>query len=87
MKPVSQKVSDIDWKAAEDELNAQGWSVVPKLLSAPESGSIANMYGDSESRFRSRVVIGRHGFSLGEYRYFVGIRIEDGDSTLQCNVA
>jgi uncharacterized protein len=70
MTPVSQKVSDIDWKAAEDELNAQGWSVASKLLSATEAAAIANMYGDNDSRFRSRVVMGRHGFGLGEYRYF-----------------
>jgi hypothetical protein len=70
MKTVTQKVSDIDWKGIEDELNSQGWSVASKLLAASECDAIAKTYGDDDSRFRSRVVMGRHGFGQGEYRYF-----------------
>jgi hypothetical protein len=70
MKPISNRVAAIEWKATEDELNGQGWSVAKKLLFTAECDVIAKMYGDNESRFRSRVVMARHGFGLGEYRYF-----------------
>jgi hypothetical protein len=70
MVTVAQKVNHIDWKSTEDELNTQGWSVAPKLLTASECDTIAKMYSDDERRFRSRVVMGRHGFGQGEYRYF-----------------
>jgi hypothetical protein len=42
---------------------------VPKLLTGPECGCIAALYG-REAIFRSRIVMARHGFGRGEYRYF-----------------
>jgi hypothetical protein len=40
-----------------------------KLLSAEECAEIAALYSDEE-RFRSHIVMARHGFGKGEYRYF-----------------
>ena len=51
------------------ELDGQGCAVVPGLLSARECAAIAALYED-DARFRSRVVMGRHGFGRGEYKYF-----------------
>jgi hypothetical protein len=70
MKSIADRVSAIDWKTAVAELDSQGWSVLPDLLSASECGSVSMMYADEGQRFRSRVVMGRHGFGQGEYRYF-----------------
>jgi len=58
-----------DWPRAEEELDAAGCAVLPGLLSAAECREVASVYGD-DSRFRSRVVMSRHGFGRGEYKYF-----------------
>jgi hypothetical protein len=43
--------------------------VFEKLLTADECRALASLYPD-DSRFRSRIVMGRHGFGRGEYKYF-----------------
>jgi len=60
---------DIDWKNIAAELDAQGWAVLPRLLDAPACDGLAASY-DEDAHFRSRVVMARHGFGKGEYRYF-----------------
>jgi len=65
---ASMNLTDIDWAAAERELNAHGCALLPGLLSPAECEAMAARYdGDG---FRSTVVMARHGFGLGEYRYF-----------------
>lgn len=59
----------IDWTAVTADLDAQGWAVLPRLLSPAECDETAALY-DAEEGFRSRVVMARHGFGRGEYRYF-----------------
>jgi len=58
-------------KASElaDALDADGHAVVPALLAPDACDAIATMY-DDDARFRSRVVMARHGFGRGEYKYF-----------------
>ena len=53
----------------EEELDAQGYAVWEGLLTAAECEAVAGMYGD-DGLFRSRVVMSRHGFGRGEYKYF-----------------
>jgi uncharacterized protein len=50
-------------------LDASGFAVVPALLTAEECATLAALYGEPE-RFRSRVVMARHGYGRGEYQYF-----------------
>ncbi|MEZ5286694.1 MAG: 2OG-Fe(II) oxygenase [Vicinamibacterales bacterium] len=57
------------WPQLADELDAQGWSLRRALLSQPDCDAVAALY-DDDSRFRSRVIMARHGFGLGEYKYF-----------------
>jgi hypothetical protein len=52
-----------------EELNAQGGAVIEKLLSPDECRELAALYA-REEHFRSHVVMARHGFGKGEYRYF-----------------
>jgi hypothetical protein len=59
----------INWPAISADLDAQGWAVMPKLLSAKECESVASLYQKDEG-FRSKVVMARHGFERGEYKYF-----------------
>ena len=59
----------LDWRQIEDALNAHGCAVVPGLLDADACAALAAQY-DEASRFRSKVVMQRHGFGQGEYQYF-----------------
>jgi hypothetical protein len=66
---VAERVAALDWDAARGELDAQGWTVLRRLLSTSECDALTAMY-DREDGFRSRVVMARHGYGRGEYRYF-----------------
>ena len=52
-----------------DELDARGYAVLPGLLAPRECERLASTY-DDDPLFRSRVVMARHGFGRGEYKYF-----------------
>ncbi|RZL09549.1 MAG: proline hydroxylase [Rubrivivax sp.] len=58
-----------DWPGIEAALHAEGHAVLPGLLSPDQSQALAALY-DEAGRFRSRVVMARHGFGQGEYQYF-----------------
>ena len=58
-----------DWAGIADELDAHGCAMLEALLSPNECMALARLYADDD-RFRSRVVMGRHGFGRGEYCYF-----------------
>jgi hypothetical protein len=58
-----------DWQQVGQELDSYGCAVLPKLLSAQQCEQYAQSYAD-QGRFRSRVVMERHGFGRGQYQYF-----------------
>jgi hypothetical protein len=58
-----------DWSRITAELDAHGCAVVPKMLTAAQCKAIAALY-DNDANFRSRVIMARHGYGRGEYRYF-----------------
>jgi hypothetical protein len=66
---VSDRVRALDWERLNSDLDAGGNAVVEKLLTLPECQALAAFY-EAEESFRSRVVMGRHGFGRGEYKYF-----------------
>jgi hypothetical protein len=66
---IAARVDAIDWAHTGGELDAQGCAVLRGLLSPDECRAIAALYPD-DSQFRSRIVMGRHGFGRGEYKYF-----------------
>jgi hypothetical protein len=66
---IDRRVSGIDWDRAAKDLDTRGWAVLPGLLSDAECEAASTLYGPSET-FRSHVVMARHGFGQGEYRYF-----------------
>ena len=63
-----RRVEGMGWPAVLADLDLQGWAVLPGLLTGAECDGVAGLY-DGEG-FRSRVVMARHGFGQGEYRYF-----------------
>ena len=66
---AAARVAALDWPAIAAELDAHGCAVAASLLTPEECRSLASLYGEGE-RFRSRVVMARHGFGRGEYQYF-----------------
>ena len=66
---IAARVDAIDWTTATADLDAQGCAVLKGLLAPDECDAIAALYPD-DSHFRSRIVMGRHGFGRGEYKYF-----------------
>ena len=69
MRACERRVGRYDWVKIFEELNAQGGAVIEKLLSPDECRELAALYA-REEYFRSHVVMARHGFGKGEYRYF-----------------
>lgn len=59
----------VDWTHVAPSLDAHGWAMLQGILSPDDCDRIAALY-DDVARFRSHVVMARHGFGRGEYRYF-----------------
>lgn len=58
-----------DWAAAAAELGERGYTVLERLV-PPEQCKIIASYYSNDNLFRSRIVMDRHGFGKGEYKYF-----------------
>jgi len=69
MTEIVQHVAAYDWSAIRQSLDAQGWARLPALLGPGQCDAIAELYGPT-GLFRGHVVMARHGFGKGEYRYF-----------------
>lgn len=63
------RVATCDWTALASDLDRYGCAVLPGLLAPEECRNLAAVYAD-ETHFRSHIVMARHGFGRGEYRYF-----------------
>jgi hypothetical protein len=66
---IPARMDTIDWTKVTGDLDAQGCAVLKNLLTPEQCNAIAALYQD-EAHFRSRIVMGRHGFGRGEYQYF-----------------
>lgn len=66
---IADRVAALDWPAITARLDAAGHALTGPLLSADECAALAALY-EQDALFRSRVVMARHGYGQGEYRYF-----------------
>jgi uncharacterized protein len=66
---ASARLDALDWARAGEDLDACGAALLEGLLAAGECRALAGLYAE-EAIFRSRVVMARHGFGRGEYKYF-----------------
>src|SRR6185295_5330043 len=66
---IGDRVAALAWTGAAAHLDAYGWAMIEQILTADECRAIAGLYED-DRRFRSHVVMARHGFGRGEYKYF-----------------
>lgn len=64
-----RRLESVDWIAAAKSLDECGYVTIPALLEPNECAALAAMY-DEPRRFRSRVVMERLRFGVGEYKYF-----------------
>jgi len=66
---LGDRVADLDWAGIAQNLDRFGAASLGRLLTPAECTTLAARY-DAETGFRSRVVMARHGFGRGEYKYF-----------------
>lgn len=66
---IADRVEAIDWTRVSAHLDGYGWAMFEKLLAVDECEALAGLYAD-DRRFRSHIVMARHGFGRGEYKYF-----------------
>ena len=66
---AAERAGALDWERISRDLDGQGSALLEQVLSREECKSLAALYPRDEL-FRSRVVMARHGFGRGEYKYF-----------------
>lgn len=66
---IEARMAALEWNRLEQEIDRRGWATTGPLLTAAECAALAVAY-DDDRLYRSRVVMARHGFGQGEYRYF-----------------
>lgn len=69
MKILEEKIHNIDWSIVSAGLNNKGFSIVSHLLSKEQCEQLINDY-TKENLYRKTVVMERHRFGLGQYKYF-----------------
>ena len=66
---IPDRVAAIDWEQVSRDLDAEGHAIINRVLSSNEAESLSSLY-KNDDLFRSRVVMERHRFGRGEYKYF-----------------
>jgi hypothetical protein len=66
---IIRRVDALDWERIEDDLDGFGSAVIPGLLADVECHALASLYL-REDLYRAHIVMARHGFGRGEYKYF-----------------
>ena len=67
--PIGDRVAALEWARIERDLDAQGYATTGSLLRTAECAEMIALYADRD-RFRSRVVMERLRYGVGEYKYF-----------------
>src|SRR5947208_10910144 len=66
---IAERVASLDWQRLATDLDTHGCAVAGAVLSPAECQVLAESYAE-EGLFRSRIVMARHGFGRGAYKYF-----------------
>jgi hypothetical protein len=66
---VSDRVEALDWDRIAADLDAFGCAAMGRLLEPEACAALRALYPE-EAPFRSRIVMARHGFGQGEYKYY-----------------
>ena len=70
---LRRRISSCDWREIRQSLGSESHAVLRGLLQAKECSQLAGLFED-DRRFRKRVVMERHGFGRGEYKYFCDLK-------------
>jgi uncharacterized protein len=68
-RSLANKIAALDWERMAADLDAHGCATTGPLLTSEQCIALAETYG-ADRLFRSRVIMTRHGFGRGEYKYF-----------------
>ena len=71
-RPVAPRLpalAELDWPALERQLDDVGFAMTAPLLSPEQCTEVVGMFGD-DARFRNTVIMARHAYGEGSYRYF-----------------
>jgi hypothetical protein len=63
------RVTQQNWHQIADNIDIYGYATMQAVLTAGECLTLVESYG-KEGLFRSRIVMARHNFGRGEYKYF-----------------
>jgi len=66
---IQDRIDAVDWETARESLFARGYAVTAPILGPEECASIVSLYNDP-ARFRSHIIMERHRFGVGDYKYF-----------------
>jgi hypothetical protein len=69
MNDINKRIEAADWPSVTESMNANGYAIIPGLISPDECNELINNYGDATT-YRKTVVMERYRFGLGEYKYF-----------------
>jgi hypothetical protein len=69
MRDIGESIAALDWVGLAEELDTHGCAVIGPVLAPADCAALASLY-NADQLFRSRIVMARHGFGRGEYKYF-----------------
>ncbi len=69
MNQIISKINAVDWQQTAQEIHHKGYAIIPKFLNRNQCLELIALY-DNSTGFRKTVVMQRHRFGLGEYKYF-----------------
>ena len=69
MDTIPQKTATLQWSSIAENLNDKGYAIIPKFFTIDECDTFLALY-DNPVLFRKTVIMERHRFGLGEYKYF-----------------
>ncbi len=69
VEAAENRLDACDWRAFAEEMDGYGCAILPGLLTPEECADLASAYPHAE-HFRSHILMARHGFGKGEYRYY-----------------
>jgi len=84
MTSLVSRIESLPWSALIERLDQQGFATTGPLLTADDCTALTALY-DDPAPWRNRVVMARHGFGQGEYRYF-SYPLPDAVQTLRENI-
>lgn len=69
MSDIKTRIDTLDWNSLAESLGSRGYAVTSQLLTRDECAAIIALYND-DSRFRSHIIMERHRYGVGDYKYF-----------------